>query len=789
MVPTATLTPFDAPLNKALVSKYRVVSVSQFRKLSVQIAFSMAITALIAALAFGEIVHRYETRRLEERLNSQANITVSLLSGLMLEAIIIQDAPILESAMQEAVERNSDLLNVSIADEYGTVFAQYPIGGITTDVTTKQFNESIIYEGESFGEMHVTWSTQRGNEIISQSVREARITIAMILLVVSLLFLFLIRTLALRPLEYVHRRMEAAIRQEDQANKNLSPYIAKEFQELNKSVSLLETTLCEASEREIALTKAKTNADMASRAKSEFLANMSHEIRTPMNGVIGMSELLLETELSRDQRLYSETIAQSSSALLTIINDILDFSKIEAGKMELDPAPFNLESALEDVVTLIASKADRDHVEVTLRYPPTLPRAFYGDVGRIRQIVTNIAGNAVKFTQKGHVSINVTGDKTPNGATLKIEIEDTGIGIPQEKLSSIFNEFEQVDGAANRKFEGTGLGLAISQRLVSLMNGSISATSELGVGSCFSIDLDLEEVDAFDEDRAPIFNTLKGRTILIVDDLPINRTILSERLNSWDAQVVSAENGIEAIALLDKKESPAFDLAILDFQMPEMDGETLARKIRQLAPTLPIIILSSTDMSVSISVKAELGISDVLLKPARAQTLQQSIIDALKIQEKPPKHNFKATKLSINSASPLSIVVAEDNKTNQLVLKTMLKKTDISIKIGNNGIEACALYADRQPDLVLMDMSMPEMDGLEATRCIRNMEQENNWRRCPIVALTANAMKGDRERCIEAGMDDYLSKPINKAALLEMIGLWSEQNQPVSQPARKSISS
>jgi CheY-like chemotaxis protein len=489
-----------------------------------------------------------------------------------------------------------------------------------------------------------------------------------------------------------------------------------------------------------------------------------------MNGVIGMSELILETDLSREQRMFSETICKSASALLTIINDILDFSKIESGKLELETTPFNLQTILEDIVALIAAKTDRNNVEVGLRYSPNLPEAFVGDSGRIRQIVTNVAGNAVKFTEKGYVFLNVKGNENGSLTDLEITIEDTGIGIPEENLQTIFNEFEQVDGAANRKFEGTGLGLAISSRLLKLMGGDISATSTVNQGSSFSLKLSLPtSTDTLTGDNT---NTVsfENKNILVVDDLELNRKILSERLASWGVNVSLANSGKQALELI---ETRALDLIIMDYKMPEMDGETLAKSIRKTNPKLPIILLSSMDVTDYVTLKNELNLSDLLLKPTRSSILRQSIKNALEIKYADVSEPSGSSSVLV-SLPPIHILAAEDNKTNQLVLKTMLKKTNVKLTIAGNGKLATELYLNQRPDLVLMDMSMPEMDGLQATTIIRDTEEQLGLPRCPIIALTANAMTGDREKCMAAGMDDYLSKPINKAALFEMISNWSK---------------
>lgn len=753
-------------------------------RLSTQIAISLFTTALLVGIAIGEIERRYETKRLNIRLQEQADLTVSLIGGLLIEAILVQDTPVIDTAINEAVERNPKLLAITIFDANGKELSYSSNSDHTATQDTRKYSKDILFEGEKFGSMDVIWSTAQGQLLISQNVNLARLKTFATLIIISVLFLVLVSRLAMRPLRIVHERMTHTINRNSIGSDQLPKYSSVEFLALNKSVTTLETALSERDQREKELRVASKKAARASKAKSEFLANMSHEIRTPMNGVIGMAELILETNLDQDQRIYAETISKSGSALLTIINDILDFSKIEAGKLELDPVSFDLNKALEDVVALIATKASQKDVEVTLRYDPELPCNYFGDVGRIRQVMTNIIGNAAKFTLNGYVLINVSGVKTSNGIQLRFDVEDTGIGIPKEKIDSIFNEFEQVEGTASRNFEGTGLGLAISTRLIKIMGGDISVTSKIGKGSIFTILFALPTTKDIPHDEDVEKVSFTGKTALIVDDLPVNLNILSERLRSWGIVCQTASSGNEALDCLKKHHAQGkqFDFAVLDFQMPGMHGGMLAEHIREdkIYDALPIIMLSSVDQGIDLATKKRLRIEQTLLKPARAQILRNAVASALRINVQsrpqntpPPSDKYKDADMS---KSPLNILVAEDNKTNQLVLKTMLKVIKPQLTIAQNGREAVDMFSDLKPDLILMDMSMPEMDGLEATQNIRNIETNVGLHRTPIIALTANAMKGDRQRCIDAGMDDYLSKPIRKELLLKIIDAWKPEN-------------
>ena len=746
--------------------------------INAQIALSMMVAAIFVTFFVGEYERRAEVDRMNANLLAQADLTISLISGLMIEPIIVQDRPILETAMEEALSRNPKILALSISDDAGNLIAQIKPDSLDTTSAARHFMRDIIFEGDLFGVMEVVWSTTEGQAQIDENVLQIRLTIGVTVFVLSSFFLIQTNFLAIQPLRNIHDRMSAVLAGRDPKKVQLASFVSREFRRLDHSVSVLQKTLSERDEREIVLKSAKVAADEANRAKSDFLANMSHEIRTPMNGVIGMAELILETDLDEDQEMYAQIISKSGSALLTIINDILNFSKIEAGKMELFMAPFDLQAAMEDVVTLLSTKGSEKSVEIVLRYDPLLPKVFNGDVGRLRQVITNIAGNAVKFTLEGHVYIDVTGEKGPDGYNLHIAIMDTGIGIPQDQIDQIFDEFSQVESARNRKFEGTGLGLAISTRLVALMGGRISATSKENLGSTFTIDVPLqtsnEAISVLPNDAL----NLLGLRVLIVDDLEVNRNILSERLNSWGMSAVLASSGAEALSILGSADQN-FDLLILDYQMPQMNGEELARRIRSMYPfrDIPLIILSSVEKTIDPSTISEIGSYELLLKPVRSEGLRNGIARSLNMQRKIVR-NVTSTGPKNKKNGHLNILVAEDNATNQLIVKAMLKDSGVSLTFANTGLEALHEFTENQPDIVLMDVSMPEMDGLEATQAIRKLESETTLSHCPIIALTANAMREDQDRCLDAGMDAFLTKPISKKALLNTIQQWRSASAP-----------
>ncbi|MEQ3709314.1 response regulator [Tateyamaria sp.] len=513
----------------------------------------------------------------------------------------------------------------------------------------------------------------------------------------------------------------------------------------------LGLNITEAVQYEKQLKSAQAEAEAASRAKSTFLANMSHEIRTPMNGVVGMAELLCDTGLSEEQQLYVETIKKSGEALLVIINDVLDYSKIEAQKLQLHPEPFDLERCIHDVIMLLQPSTREKNLTLLVDFDLFLPTVYVGDPGRIRQVLTNLMGNAVKFTSKGHVLVRVTGvpDLENGQAVANIAIEDTGIGIPDGKINHIFGEFNQVENERNRQFDGTGLGLAISKRLVDLMRGEMWVTSEDGVGSCFGFmvpfKLGTTELPA----HPPVPEGL--RRMLVVDDIEANRTILQRQLEQIGMGVVTCANAKEALEQLDQ-----IDLVLTDHNMPGMDGLELAEAIRATGSEVPIILLSSNTTYAANDPGAK-HVHAILQKPLpRADLFShlQSVGPLLGNQK-------SATPTSAPEARKMRVLAAEDNKTNQLVFRKMVKDADIDLKFAGNGVEVVELFQSFKPDMIFMDISMPKMDGKEAATKIREIEKETGGH-IPIVALTAHAMDGDDQGILASGIDHYLTKPLRK---------------------------
>ena len=584
------------------------------------------------------------------------------------------------------------------------------------------------------------------------------------------------------------------IRKRDQELKDYSADLEKRVElrtaDLSAAKSDLETMV-------VSLEAAKAAAEDANRAKSQFLANMSHEIRTPMNGVLGMAELLQQTPLAAEQQRFVETIQKSGESLLNIINDILDFSKIEAGKLELETIDFDFRMLVDDVIQLQASRAHAKRIELAAVYPEQADAYFKGDPTRFRQVLTNLVSNAIKFTETGEVVVNVSTERlSDDRVLLNVSTRDTGIGIGPADRERLFKPFSQADGSTTRKYGGTGLGLAISSQIIAMMGGQLECESQPGEGSTFFFSVEMARSEKHTR-RDPLkeIALLRGRRVLIIDDNATNRDILMHQTAAWEMKGDSVERGMNGISrLVDAYERQIpYDMVILDMDMPEMDGMDVAKQIKQMPAIADtaMIMLTSVGMRGDATEARKCGISAYLTKPVRQSDLMATLVNIIggKATRAPQQLITQYSIAEETRTLDCKVLVAEDNPTNQDVVQGMLRKIGCRVDLVDNGRRAVDAVQCQDYDLILMDCQMPELDGYQATAEIRRLERHNKLaRHIPIIALTANALKGDKQKCLVAGMDDYMSKPFRANDIRTMIQRWVSGRTPSETKATDSDS-
>ncbi len=734
-----------------------------------QIILALGGSILLIGLLSGELVRTIETEYLQQNFEQQSHKMFSILSATTIDAVVSEDQPLLETIINQIITNEPQIHSLVIENEEKEPLVQWLSESDVSSAQLMSFSEEIIFEEESFGRIGIEWDVTELYAKIDRHVEKMSIFLMGAILILALIIISWVHRLVVNPIRKIHERLNDLGRDELLDDLNLKA--AQELTHLGVAVDTIGDNLKLKKQREEEL-------EQASRAKSEFMANMSHELRTPLNGVLGMMSLLRETRLHKDQSEYVSVATNSGNALLTLINDILDYSKIEAGKLELEAIDFALRNTVEDSVEPLAEQAQAKGVELATLIGSNVPAVVRGDPTRLRQVITNLVSNAVKFTEQGEVVVRVRLDSEDRDKTLlHFKVTDSGVGISEAARQRIFDSFTQADGSTTRRYGGTGLGLAICRQLVEHMGGEIGVDSIPGEGSTFWFTIQMAHAADGVIEFNPI-EDLAGLHTLIVDDNATNRVVLAKQLKSWSMTIDQARSGSEALTKLNQAvvDGKPFALVLIDMIMPGMNGLELSRAIQEapaIAETKRVLLTSLADRGQAAEAKAA-GIHGYLSKPVRQNQLHDCIATVMGLADDEEevlvtRHNLVDTA----ARRRRKILVVEDNPVNQIVVQGMLEKLEYGFEVVDNGQEAVKAVADSRYDLVLMDCQMPVMDGYQATGHIRSSEESD--RRLPIIALTANAMAGDADKCYAAGMDDYLAKPFVIEGLEEKLTKWLTQ--------------
>lgn len=737
-----------------------------------QIIVVLGFTIMAVGIFAGEFVRKMETQAFENNFSYHTQKLVAMLSATSIDAIVSEDRPVLATIISQLVDNDADVYSIEIENAYNEVLNTWTDSNSTAENSVLRFYEhDILLEGESFGKIKVAWDVRHQYAEIHDHIMKIRIFAVSIFAALTVIVVMILTNLVISPIRNIHAHLNKL--QKNEKVNSLEIVASRELTKLGDTVNELGNILELRKAKEIELKE-------ASKAKSEFLANMSHELRTPMNGVLGMLNIVKGTDLNPEQKEAIKIAMSSGKSLLTLINDILDFSKIEAGRLEFESIDFDLETMAEEVTEVLAEQAHSKQLELLCNIDKDVPRFVNGDPTRIRQVLTNLLGNAVKFTNEGEVLVQIAkcSEKKDNPNRLKFSVIDTGVGISESALSKVFESFAQADGSTTRQYGGTGLGLAISKQLIEGMEGNVGAISEVGKGSVFWFELNL--TPASDQVVADNFDNLENKKVLLIDSNVSNRTKLEQLLANYHIDCTPQDSGkgsLDALRQAHNNNDP-FDIVLFNSKLSDMPGEVFANCI-DADPSydeLKLIPMTNVkDQIPELYPHNNKRISAQLTKPIRSQECLSTLSRVISGESGDTNIPLIDDSNDLESIySTINILVVEDNLVNQEVAIGMLEMMGFNVEVADNGQEGLDTLTNTEYsfDLILMDCQMPVLDGYATTQRIRKLD--GPLCKIPIIALTANAMTGDAEKCLAAGMNDYLSKPFEVEVLEEKINHWLE---------------
>ncbi len=737
--------------------------VNFIKKYSLQSLLLVSLTITFATVAFitGEYMRNVQTRTLEDSFQQFSQKTFNMLFATSLDAVLSEDQPVLETIVAQSVELDKDIHALSIVNEFNEELAAWESEEPLDASLQVPFSQDVVFEGESFGTIAIVWDASGQQATVKAHVQKIWIYTIGAFTAIALLVLLVIVRLVIAPIRAIHTKLMDL--QADRKGAPVEVAAARELDELAGTVNELGNLmeLKHAREREL---------EETSKSKSEFLANMSHELRTPMNGVLGMLNLLSKTSLDNSQTDCVRTAVSSGKNLLSLINDILDFSKIEAGRMEFEAINFNLHSMVEDTCSALATQAHSKNIELITELDFSLPVMVNSDPTRVRQVLTNLLGNAIKFTTDGEIVVRTVTRADSKPGEIVFEVQDSGVGIPESSIATIFDSFAQADGSTTRKFGGTGLGLSISKQLVEGLGGEIGVNSTPGEGSTFWFSIPFSACTV--SVPAKVYNRVAGTTILLLDKNDMARDSLAKRLKLLGASVKSSASGKQAIKFLQQESNRnAMSAVIVSSSLSDMEGAAFVAYLKgdskfDALKVMSLVFMNSSSQDLLSGTNPRVGCH--LTKPVRLESLHDSLADLV---SGAVSEDTGVEAVDAQEGPGGRVLVVEDNDVNQLVALGMLESLGYEVTTADNGRLALEVLKTESFDVILMDCQMPEMDGYEATRCIRALNNRE-LAGTPIIALTANAMSGDAEKCIAAGMDDYLAKPFEPELFEQKLANW-----------------